>query len=149
MKNAIYFLLLFGMSHGLMAQDSGLQTVKGRIIDKDAQQPIIGATIIIKDSDPIIGTTSDLNGYFAINKVPVGRVDLQISFVGYYPVARNQILVLSAKETFLQIEMEESVTAMEELVITADQDKTAINNDMALVSARGFNIEQTMRFAVH
>jgi hypothetical protein len=55
--------------------------------------------------------------------------------------------VLSAKETFLQIEMEESVTAMEELVITADQDKTAINNDMALVSARGFNIEQTMRFA--
>jgi hypothetical protein len=147
MKNAIYFLLLFGMSHGLMAQDSGLQTVKGRIIDKDAQQPIIGATIIIKDSDPIIGTTSDLNGYFAINKVPVGRVDLQISFVGYYPVARNQILVLSAKETFLQIEMEESVTAMEELVITADQDKTAINNDMALVSARGFNIEQTMRFA--
>jgi hypothetical protein len=91
MKNAIYFLLLFGMSHGLMAQDSGLQTVKGRIIDKDAQQPIIGATIIIKDSDPIIGTTSDLNGYFAINKVPVGRVDLQISFVGYYPVARNQI----------------------------------------------------------
>jgi hypothetical protein len=148
MKTIIYLVipcLLAGF--GVFAQAPGVQTVKGRVIDKDAQQAIIGANVVLAGSDPIIGTITDLNGYFVLNNVPVGRATLTISYLGYHPVSRNQVLVRSGKATFVNVELEESTITMEELIITADQDKTAINNDMALVSARGFNIEETTRYA--
>ncbi len=148
MKTIIYLiiaLLLAGFE--ILAKESNVQTVKGRVLDKDAQQAIIGANVILAGTDPVIGTITDVQGYFSLTNVPVGRVSLIVSYLGYNTVSRNEVLVLSAKETFLNIEMEESVTTMSELVITAGQDKSAINNDMALVSARGFNIEETMRFA--
>ena len=147
MKKIIYIPLILLCSINLHAQVSSTQTVKGRVMDKDAQQPILGATVLVMDSDPIIGTTTDLEGFFILPDVPVGRTNLSISFLGYLSVVKKEVLVLSAKETFLTIEMEESVTAMEEIIIEADRDKTRINNDMALVSARGFNIEETMKYA--
>ena len=147
MKNIIYFIALCLATNTLFAQEQRVQTVKGRVIDQESQQAIAGANVIVMDSEPLIGTISDPDGYFILDEVPVGRVDIQVSFLGYYPVTLNEVLVLSAKQTVLNVELVESVTAMEELVITADKERTAINNDMALVSARGFNIEETMRFA--
>jgi hypothetical protein len=148
MKTVIYLIIaLMFLGFEIFAKDSGVQTVKGRVIDKDAKQAIIGATIILAGSEPIQGTTTDINGYFTLDNVPVGRASLLISYLGYHTVTKNEVLVLSAKETFLNIELEESTTTMDELVISAEEDKTAINNDMALVSARGFNVEETMRFA--
>jgi len=34
-----------------------------------------------------------------------------------------------------------------EVVVTSDQDKTELNNDLTTVSGRTFNIEETSRFA--
>jgi len=148
MKTIIYLTIaLTFLGFEIFAKYSGVQTVKGRVLDKDAKQAIIGATVILAGSKPVHGTTTDLSGFFALEDVPVGRASLIISYLGYHTVTKNEVLVLSAKETFLNIELEESTTTMDELVISAEEDKTAINNDMALVSARGFNVEETMRFA--
>lgn len=147
MKKTIYLILLLAFGTVLHAEEPKVQTVKGRVTDKDAGQPIIGAAVVIAGTNPVVGTITDTQGYFSLEKIPVGRINLTISYVGYHPVSRNEILVLSAKETSIQVELEESITALEELVISADKDKTILNNDMALVSARGFNLEETMRFA--
>jgi hypothetical protein len=147
MKHLIYTLIFAILSFAALAEESNFQTVKGRVLDKDSRQPIVGVMVVIVDSEPVIGTTTDIDGYFALESVPLGRINLAFSFVGYHNQLKNEVLVLSAKETFLSIELEESVTTMEELIIYSDQDKSSLNNEMALVSARGFNVEETMRFA--
>jgi hypothetical protein len=59
------------------------QTIRGKIIDADSQLPLIGASALILETNPIIGTITDVNGVFRLANVPVGRITLQLSSVGY------------------------------------------------------------------
>lgn len=54
----------------LLAQ-SFTQTIRGKVIDKDTQQPLIGATVTIKDSTPLIGSQTDAFGNYILEDVPV------------------------------------------------------------------------------
>ncbi|WKN41013.1 hypothetical protein [Tunicatimonas pelagia] len=47
----------------------------------------------------------------------------------------------------LDISLEENVLMGEEVIITAESDKTATNNELATVSSRSFNLEETGRYA--
>src|SRR5690606_29234721 len=77
----------------------------------------------------------------------VGRISLKISFVGYEEKLLSNLLITSGKETVLEVALQESLIGMEEVVITANQNKSQIANEMALVSARGFTVDETKRYA--
>lgn len=145
MKNLLLtnlFLLL-----ALASSFAQTQTIRGRIVDQQAQSPLIGATIVIPDTDPIMGTTTDTEGYFTLSNVPVGRISLKITYIGYLEKFIPNILVTSGKEVVMDISLEEQILTADEIVITAEQDKTQLNNELATVSARGFSIEETSRYA--
>ncbi|WP_418991800.1 SusC/RagA family TonB-linked outer membrane protein [Alistipes sp.] len=56
--------------------------VRGRVVDENGA-PVVGATIIVKDT-PTIGTSTDVKGEFVLRNVPAGeKGNLQISFLGY------------------------------------------------------------------
>ena len=74
------------------------QTIKGRVIDENSLHSLPGVSIIVLGSDPILGTTTDIDGYFKIADVPTGRVDLQISFVGYHTQTLNSLNLNTGKE---------------------------------------------------
>jgi len=46
--------LIFNSLH-VFGQDQFFQNVKGTIIDEDSNFPIIGANVVILDSDPLLG----------------------------------------------------------------------------------------------
>lgn len=142
----IILILLGFVAVSSKAQDL-TQTVRGTILDQDSRQPIIGAHIFIIDSDPVLGTVSDIDGNFKLEKVPIGRTDLGVSFIGYEEKLISNLLITSAKEVVLEIEIVESVLKMDEVVVTYEQKKTETANEMALVSARAFTVEETSRFA--
>lgn len=123
------------------------QTIKGRIIDQQTQMPLPGATVVIIDSNPQIGTITDNEGYYRMDNVVTGRVSLQISFMGYHPITFNNLNLSTGKELVLNIEMEEKVVKTEEIIVKATKDKTRVNNEMATISARTFTIEESQRFA--
>ena len=123
------------------------QTVRGTVIDPESNQPIIGANVIILGSNPLLGSPTDAYGRFKIEKVPVGRHDFQITFMGYKTKTLSSISVDSGKEVVLNIGMEESVTALNEVVVTAELDKSVPLNDMAMVSAKSFTVEETSKYA--
>ena len=123
------------------------QTIRGRVIDTDSRQPLIGANVIIIDSDPFIGASSDIDGYFTLESIAIGRVSLKISFLGYSEITLNNIELNSSHETVLEVELQESAILGEEVVITAARDKTGTINQMATVSARTFSIEESQRYA--
>ena len=49
------------------------QVVRGKIVDEESQMPLPFTTIVILTLDPVMGTTSDINGLFRLDDVPVGR----------------------------------------------------------------------------
>lgn len=123
------------------------QTIRGSIVDATTGFPLIGANIVLLNSDPILGTTSDINGNFELLFIPLGRQSIQISYLGYKTQTMRNILVTSGKQTVVLINLEEDVTNVEEVVIKARTNKEGALNEMASISARTFSIEETERFA--
>ena len=143
---AILFACVFGVLQPLIGQELK-QTIRGKIVDKESKAPLFGANVYIQDSDPPLGATSDGNGNFKIEDVPIGNVTIQFSYLGYKSITLPNIRLTSGKELVLNIEMEEMVVTGQEVVIEGKRDKKETNNKMATVSARSFNAEDTRRFA--
>lgn len=141
-KQLILSLALIALPLLLSAQYK--QTVKGNIRDKESRIPLIGVSVVIIDTDPAMGTATDENGDFTIKDVPVGKHTLQASYLGYNSTTIPGILVTSAKETILNMEMEESATKMNEVVVSGRRDHI---NEMALVSTKTFDVQETERYA--
>lgn len=121
------------------------QTVRGKVVDASNQYPLLGAAVLELNSGK--GTTTDVNGVFRLENVPVGRISLQISYVGYEKRVLSNLELSTAKELVLDIELEESVVVGQEVVITAEDDKGQPNNEIATISVRKFSVEESQRFA--
>lgn len=123
------------------------QNVRGKAIDADSKLPLIGANVIIMGSDPLLGASCDLDGYFVIENVPVGRVDIQLTAIGYETQLIANVVVESGKETFVNIAATEAYTTLGMVTITAKEDKDEVLNKMATVSAKMVTVEETGRYA--
>jgi hypothetical protein len=137
----IAIFALFSFSQNLT------QTVRGTIIDTDSKLPLIGAQIVILGTDPLIGTNTDVDGNFRLENISLGRITLQLSYVGYEDKTIPNIVLNSAKEGVLNLNMQESFETLGEVVVIANKNKGAALNDMSLISARSISIEQTERYA--
>jgi hypothetical protein len=149
MKTIRFLLVLLSLlmyAYHSMAQESLTQTIRGRIVDQVSQMPLPGANVVVSGSDPILGSSSDTEGYFQIRHVPVGRVSLQVSYMGYEPRELSHLNLLAGKELIINIALQEQVVMTEEIVIRAEQDKRLPNNELATISARTFSIEESQRF---
>lgn len=140
----LYIILMTASLHAAFAQT---QTIRGTVKDADSHYHMVGVTVVVVGSDPILGAVTDIDGQFAIQKVPVGRVDLKFSFVGYKDAYLNQQLLEIGKELVLHVALEEDITTMDEVVISADQTEDVINNEAAVASVRTFDVEETRRYA--
>ncbi|TRX57561.1 TonB-dependent receptor [Fulvivirga sp. M361] len=124
------------------------QTVRGRIVDGDTQAPIVGASVFVAGTEPLQGVNTDLNGYFRIENVRVGRKTIRIDHIGYESMVLPEILIGSGRETVLNLELVESIMKMKEIVVEADGTDSAPLNELATISARSFTAEETRRYAV-
>ncbi len=122
------------------------QTVRGTIIDLDSRLPIIGASVVIVGTNPLLGTATDVNGRFRFENIPVGRITLQLSYLGYEAKTIPNLVVNSGKEVVLDLSMRESIIKMEEVVIKPDKKKGEVTNDMSLLSGRSISLEETKRY---
>jgi len=143
-QKAFAFAWFFTLSTFAFAQT---QVVKGKIVDAQSDYPLMGATIHLIGVNPIIGAVTDENGNFRIEKVPIGRQQFAIQYVGYKNGQASNVLVTTGKEVVLSIKLEESVESLEEVIVTASSVKDQPINDLAKVSARTFSLEETTRFS--
>src|SRR5687767_11249309 len=75
------------------------QTVRGRVLDEVSQTPLIGVNIIVSsDQHGLLGSTTDTNGEYRIEKVPVGRQTLRITYIGYEEQTIPNVMVTAGKE---------------------------------------------------
>lgn len=143
-------LLLTGLMESGVVHAQGTQTVRGRILDEASRAPVIGATfVLVRPDAPALGAVADVDGNFKLAQVPLGRQTFQVRAMGYEGRVLANVVVTAGKEVVLEITLTESVRQLNEAVVTASrsENKRVTNNEMALVSGRSFNIDDTRRYA--
>ncbi len=123
------------------------QTIRGQVTYIASGSPIPGVNVILEGHEPLIGTTTDAEGYFRISGVPVGRHSVRFSSIGFETQMIRDVLVTSAREIVLDVTLRESVTEMDALVVTPEMSKEQPLNIMAVSSARLLSMEEASRYA--
>jgi hypothetical protein len=150
MRGAKRFIigLLFISVNNVSAQTSGfLQTVKGTVTDEQSGNPIASVSLTVEGIGPGISAVTDSLGNFKLKNVPAGRQTIKASFVGYEDVVMGNVEVTSSKEVVLEIKLKEKIKKLETVVISNARTKTKAINEMAVVSARQFSMDEVVRFS--
>ncbi len=140
---SIVSLLL--LSNLLFAQAT--QSISGTITDKQSGYPLIGTNIMTLGLENELGTSTDENGFFRLENLPIGRVALEVSYLGYEPAILSNLQLTSAKELVVNLQLAESINELSEIVVKANSDKRKAINTMATVSTRTFSVEEAGRYA--
>ena len=91
-------LLCFALP--LFAQPAGpTQTVRGIVLDADSKAPLVGVNVTIEGSEPLIGAVTGPDGEFRLPDVAVGRIAINLSYLGYQPRTIPNVVVNAGKET--------------------------------------------------
>ncbi len=115
-------------------------TVRGHIKGKNDGVPVDNVAIKIEKLN--IGTSTDQSGNFILNNVPVGRVELTISKVGFASVILKELLLQSGQELIVEQELESSVEELDQVVVTA----ASPNLSGAVTSLQNITAEQIFRY---
>ena len=146
MKRYLFLLFLILVQQVSLAQ--GTQTIRGRVMDAELKMPLIGVNVVLtSDTSKFIGGITDLDGYYRLEGVPLGKHTLRFSYVGYLEQMLGNIIVTSGKEVILDVELDQSAEILEGVEITAESQQGEALNEMATVSSRAFTIEETDRYA--
>lgn len=106
-EKTLLFLLMLFSSLSLMAQKG--TNVNGVVLD-GTNEPIIGATIIVKGSGSI-GTTTDIDGKFTLN-LPNEKSVMVVSYIGMLP---QEVRFTGGK--LLKVVLKEDSQQLEEVVV--------------------------------
>ena len=147
MKKLTLFLLFLASIQASAQQTSFTQTVKGKITDRETQIPLPGATVIVLGTEPLQGAVTDLDGNYIIEKVNIGRLSLQVSFIGYEDVLFNEVNLTTGSELILNVQLIEAINKLNEIVIKPEDVLGEPINDMVSVSAQRLTVESTSRVA--
>ena len=109
MKNLLTLLVVFTWSVAASFGQSAGQVVKGRILDTQSKAPLVGATVVVLGTNPVLGTTTDAAGNFKLINVPLGRQTLGVRYLGYQAQVLPNVIVTAGKEVVMSVEMEEQV----------------------------------------
>ena len=125
------------------------QTIRGTVFDSETRQPLTGAKVFVEGIEPQIGAITDDMGKFRLESVPVGRRAVRCQYNGYGEYTSESVILNSSKEWVLEISLTEEVmeASTEEVIISARDYPTRATNELAVVSTRSFNAEETERYA--
>src|SRR4030095_10826744 len=95
------------------------QDIKGFVVDKDSRRPLAGAPVSVAEDSIQATVITDSSGNFLLTRIPVGRRRVQCSFSGYVSFITDNIIVNSAREVEVLIEMEQYYLQESEVVVKA------------------------------
>ena len=100
-------------------------TIKIKLIDKETKEFIPFANVVVFSNDAQIGgAVTNMRGEAIIKPIVPGKYTLKITYVGYQPVERTEILVSASKTADIDIEL--STQAIELKMCTIRYDKPLI-----------------------
>lgn len=122
-------MLLF--SSTMMAQTL---SISGKVTDKNSQEPVIGASVLIEGTTN--GTITDVDGHFMLSNVPA-KGNLVISYIGY----ATQTLPINGKTNF-SIALVEDTETLDEVVVVGYGVQKKVNLTGSVSAVKGDALER-------
>jgi outer membrane receptor protein involved in Fe transport len=112
--NLLATLVLLLLSTSLFAQ-TGVGKMSGKVLDADTKEPLIGANIILLNTN--LGAATDIDGnYFILNITP-GTYEVKVSYVGYAPKTIQEVRVVANITYELDVELTTDFTLPDIVVV--------------------------------
>lgn len=92
-------------------------SIKGTIKDTKNNEAIIGATVQLIGATSPLGSVTDVEGNFEIQKVPAGSYKVQISYVSYATKEIDNVRVEADKSTLITTALAEDNKTLQEVVV--------------------------------
>jgi hypothetical protein len=124
-----------------------VQNIRGIVRDNDSGECLPYSTVTLLNTTPVIGAIADSIGYFVLNRIPVGRYDIQVNYVGYEPVLVKEIMLTSSKEVMLEIFLKENTHSLNEITVVPRINKAQPLNTMVIAGGRVLSVEEAKRYA--
>lgn len=118
----ILFILLIGNT----IHSQTLGTITGTIKDRNTQEGLMGVTVILTGNNDTFTAVSDDDGNF-LARLPVGRYNLETSYIGYAPYTSYSININSGSAQVLQIELDITSQELDEVVLSSGKSVRATN----------------------
>ncbi len=112
------------MNSGAIAQNTG--SVSGKITDKNTNEELIGANVLVSGTN--IGASTDIDGKYTIKGLSAGSYTIRISYISYKTVTVNNVIVNQNSNTRLDISLESASTELDEVIVTAEALKNSENS---------------------
>lgn len=116
MKKLVVLLVVFVFS-SIQAGDYG--TIKGKVVESSTNTPLIGANISILNTN--LGASTDVNGFYKIENVPIGKYKCRANYIGYEPKLVANIQVKKKKVTELNFTLNIAEMELEDLMVISDK----------------------------
>ena len=122
-------LLLFSNILFSLLQAQPVHQIKGTVIEKNSRQPLEFINVMILGLNK--GGVTNAEGHFTIEQVPPGIYRLQVTAIGYKSVTTPEY-ILSTKDLNISIEMEENLTELAGVTVTASPFRRDLESPVSL-----------------
>lgn len=144
-RYALASIFVLALALGSTAQENNQQTLRGKIIDQETNQPLPGATVVIDGSKN--ATKSDENGDFSLPLASPLPVNIFVNYIGY------QQLKLAVQENPVVLKIKPDLDLLDEVVVVGygTQKRSSLTNAVASVDGAQLtqrpvsNIQQAMQ----
>lgn len=141
MKTKLILLIHFSLLWATFAKAQN--TLNGTVYDSSTSEPLVGATILIRDSE--YGTVTDTEGKFSLEHGSSYPILVEVSYLGYetreFKLAGPQLL---------EIYLTPSSTSLNEIIVTSRRRSEAVQEipiPIAVIGAR--EIDNSVSFNVN
>jgi hypothetical protein len=110
-------ILLLSVAGTLQAGTTG--KLAGRVTIKGSGEPMIGANVLINDTD--LGTATDAEGNYYILQVSPGKYTVRFTMIGYQDLIMKDVRIRVDLTTTINTELSESVIGMSEVIVQAER----------------------------
>ncbi len=133
-------ILIFILFSTAQVYTQGKGTIKGKIIDAENKQPLVGANILILNTSS--GTSTDDNGNFKIENIDAGEYSLRLSYIGYETKVITDIIVKPDRITFVEENLKPSGYELNSVVVTGGYFE---GDEIQPISLTSFSSEEIRR----
>ena len=110
--------------HPIYAQSLG--KLEGTVVDATTGETLPGVNITLQGT--VLGTASDAQGQFSLERIPVADYNIQVTMIGYKRSILENISIRPDQTTNLTIELQETIIETPEVVVTANKRRQSIQD---------------------
>ncbi|RPI02240.1 MAG: TonB-dependent receptor [Calditrichaeota bacterium] len=114
--------------------------ITGTVVDQQSLESLIGANILVVGTEQ--GAASDDEGHFIIENLTPGSYNIEIRYLGYATVKKNNVIINPNRATVVSVSMKRAVLEGEAIEVQAGYFEKAKE---AVVSTRSMNFEEIRR----